>query len=138
MFRELLKPYRAANRFLQPRLPAKEEEIVRAEAELGVLFPAELRALLLEMNGDGWLFFSVEEIVRDHLELHALLAEELPGIKELLCFAGNGCGDYYAYQIREGKAVSGLIVRWDHELDQQTPVAKDIPGLIRRYYSDEI
>ena len=55
MYLELVNSYRTTRKYgedIKPRPPASEAQITEAEARLGTRFPKELRAMLLEMDGD--------------------------------------------------------------------------------------
>ncbi len=138
MYKELLVPYQTDNSFMKPQPPATSRQILEAENVLGVSFPEELRQLLLEMNGDKWLFLSIKEIITDNLMLWEELSEIYENIREFLMIGTNGCGDYYAYKISEGKIIDTQLVRWEHEDNSSCFVATDLKELIRRYYENEI
>lgn len=63
MYKELVSELTRENRWVKIQPPCSENAINNAEKEAGYAFPGELRALLLEMNGDSYLLLSVEEIV---------------------------------------------------------------------------
>ena len=54
-------------------------------------------------------------------------------------FAGNGCGDYYCYNVTsDGVVEEDKIYIWEHEDNTCRVVAANIEELIRRYINDEI
>ena len=60
-------------------------------------------------------------------------------VNRFVYFATNGCGDYYCYRVLEnGMTDDSAIYVWEHELFETREVAKDIPDLITRYYTDLI
>ena len=138
MYRELIEKQAEINKYIKPQVGATETEIAKAEKELDVTFPQELKTLLSEMNGDGYLFFSTEKIVEYNKMTREILGEDYDRLDTLLFFGGNGCGDYYSFLIADKKALEGKIVRWEHETNENIPVAKDIFELIERYFNDEI
>ncbi len=62
-----------------------------------------------------------------------------PDIDRRIFFVGNGCGDYYCYNVSdEGDVDSQSIFIWQHEENKTTKVASNIQELIQKYYSNEI
>ena len=106
---------------------------------MGYNFPEELKELLLEMNGDKWLLFSTEKIIECVSLNREYLLECYEDIESHIFFAGNGCGDYYCYNVREDGIVDTSAIHiWLHEDNETRWVAKDMEELIRRYYNSEI
>ncbi len=138
MYRELIEKQSETNKYIKPDKGATEKEISNAEKEMKVKFPSELKTLISEMNGDGYLFFSADKIVEYNKMTRDILGEDYEGLENLLFFGGNGCGDYYSYEIKDKTAIEGNIVRWEHETNETVPVAKNIFELIERYFNDEI
>ena len=138
MYRELIEKQAETNKYIKPGTGATEKDISNAEKEMKVKFPSELRTLLSEMNGDGYLFFSADKIVEYNKMTRDILGEDYEGLENLLFFGGNGCGDYYSYEIKDKTAIEGNIVRWEHETNETVPVANNIFELIKRYFNDEI
>ena len=114
MYRELLERYQSRDwgDTIRPQPGASAEEVCRAEQELGVRFPQELRGLLMELNGDLDMLLSVGEIVEYS---RAELSDRYPP-GTLLYFGRDGSGGLFAYPVREGVA-GPEIVFWDHETD---------------------
>ena len=138
MYRELIEKQAETNKYIKPQFGATEKEISASEKEMGVFFPGELKTLLSEMNGDGYLFLSVEKIVECNKMTREILGEVYEGLDNLLFFAENGCGDHYSYIIDGKTAVEGNIVFWENETNEYHTVAKDLTELIKRYFNDEI
>ncbi len=138
MFKELIVDCSRDCRYVRIQEPATMEQIKTAEKEIGCCFPAELINLLQELNGDNWLFFSVDEMISTIKIVREALEEEYPGIKNHLFFAGNGCGDYYCYEILDGEVDHTSIYIWEHETNETHKVASNMIELIKRYYNDEI
>ncbi len=139
MFKKLITSCAKGIRFVKIQRPAKEKEIKAAEAAVGYCFPAELTQLLSELNGDRWLFFSTEEIIHTTQIAREGLRECYPDIDRHIFFAGNGCGDYYCYNILPDDTVeTTAIYIWEHETNETHQVASSLSELIVRYYHDEI
>jgi len=138
MWIEKISAYMANNRYIKPQRGADSAIIKEAERKLKVSFPAELKSLLLEINGDNYLLFSVEQIVENNLDSRKVLGEVYDGLDRLLFIAGNGCGDYYSYQIIDGEVISSQIVRWDHEVNSTVSVACNLTEMIEKYYAGQI
>ena len=145
MYKELLEKLTAGNRWAKVQPPCPEKDIREAEKCVGFPFPEELKALLRETNGDGWFLLSAERItehVKTNREIYPeyLEPDELEEkVNRFVYFATNGCGDYYCYRVLEnGMTDDSAIYVWEHELFETREVAKDIPDLITRYYTDLI
>ena len=139
MYRELINEFAQNNKHVAAQEPALPAEIDRAEAAVGYPFPEELRELLSEMNGDHYFLLSTDEIMEVVSVNREYLLECYEDIGQHIFFAGNGCGDYYCYNVdSDGCVDSGKIYIWLHEINETRLVASSIPELIRRYYNDEI
>jgi len=138
MYLEKLKVYVSNNPYGEIAKPASAAEIEAAERHVGCSFPKELRDLLLELNGDGYLLFSTEKMTETYDLLTDAWQEIYPDIGQYLFFAENGCGDYYGcYFSDSGQADRGFYL-WEHETGDRTLVANSITELIDRYYQGEI
>jgi len=138
MWLELIRKHMSNNKFIAPKCGANLSKIQNAEKKLGVLFPRELKNLLLAVNGDQYLLLSIDQIIEDNNLMRESLSEYYDGLDELLFIAGNGCGDYYAYIIQDGKISSNQIVRWEHETNERVVIATGLVEMIEKYYSDQI
>ncbi len=139
MYKEKLLHYAHTNEYVKPKVGATAAMIHSVEKDLGCTFPPELRSLLSETNGDGYLFFSTDEILETNIRARTMMSECYEGLEKLLFFAGNGCGDYYCYQIRpSGQADSSSIYIWMHEDNELGSVAHSLTEMIDRYFNDEI
>jgi len=113
--------------------PAILDEVEKAESNLGVLFPDELKSLLKESDGvEGsygtGLIWNVERIKKDNLNFR-----QFPDFKELympfdhlLFFADAGNGDQFAFGILNGEIRNPDIFVWNHENDSRTWVAPSL------------
>lgn len=144
MYKEMISELAKGNKWVKIQPPCSENDIDKAEKAIGYTFPKELRALLLEMNGDNFLILSVEEIV-EQARLNKEVQEEYSNeefarkLDKYIFFATNGCGDYYCYHANaDGVIDESSIFIWEHEESCRKRVASDIKELISRYYHDEI
>jgi hypothetical protein len=138
MYIEQIRKYMNDNKYINPHPPADLKMITNAENRLSVIFPNELKELLLEMDGDNWLLLSVKQIIEDNLQVREALSECYEGLNEILFIGGNGCGDYYSYSILDGQINSTEIVKWEHEDNSKMVVAYSLKEMIDKYYNDEI
>ena len=111
-----------------------ETQIAEAEARLGTRFPKELRAMLLEMDGDCDFLLSLEEIIEYN---EAMASESFAGAKPLFV-ATDGAGGLYGYVTKDGGAESSKLVFWDHETgeisDCEGVAADSLYELIKQFY----
>ena len=139
MYKEKLLHYADTNEYIKPAVGADATRIHSVEKELGCIFPLELKSFLSEINGDGYLFFSTDEILETNTRTRTMMSECYEGLEKLLFFAGNGCGDYYCYKILpSGQADPSSIYIWLHEDNELGPVAHSLSEMIDRYFNDEI
>lgn len=144
MYKELILDLTQEIEWVKIQPPCSDSDIDNAEKEVGHTFPKELRVLLKELNGDRYLLLSVAEIVAQ-AKLNRKIQEEYSDedfakdLKNLLFFAGNGCGDYYCYHINANyKTDENVIYIWEHEESCCKQVASSIIELITKYYHNEI
>lgn len=137
MYIELICQYAKNNEYVHLQPPATASEISDAEERLKIKFPTELRELLLEMNGDKFLCFSVTEVVRNNLDTRSAF-EEFTDLSCFLFIAGNGCGDYYGYRIEDRTVLPSPIYIWEHETFKAKVVANNLIEMIELYYRDKI
>ena len=116
MYKELVSKLTQGNKWVKIQPPCSESDIDNAEKETGYAFP-----LLREMNGDRYLLMSAGEIA-EQARLNRKILDECSeedyakGLKGLLFFAGNGCGDYYCYRKDDnGEIVENAIYILEHE-----------------------
>lgn len=153
MYKELVLELSKGNEWVKIQPPCPESVISEAEKVVGYSFPIELRNLLREMNGDGWLLLSAQQII-ENVELnrkafYPLFKEDFSidaykdRIDRFIFFAANGCGDYYCYRVSEdGIAYENAIYIWEHEYIGDEccwkKVADNLAECITRYYNLEI
>ena len=145
MYRELLEQLTKNYKYAKLQKPCPETDIARAEEYVGFTFPADLKALVMETNGDHYFLLSAEEIINNTKCNREILPEFLTQdefekkVNRFIFFATNGCGDYYCYRIlKNGETDISAIYIWEHELFEIRKVATDIADLIRKYYNNEI
>lgn len=139
MYKELILESSNGKAEIQIQKPATLSDIKQAENVVGYNFPDKLKKLLLEMNGDKWLFFSTDQIIQRISLNREYLLECYEDIEKHIFFAGNGCGDYYCYNInQDGTVDTSAIYIWLHEVNETHMVAGNMKELIRRYYNLEI
>lgn len=145
MYKKLIEKLTEGNRWASVQEPCPEEKIREAEKYVGFTFPEELKSLLRETNGDGWLLLSAERMI-EHVKLNREIYPEYlepdefeEKVNRFVYFATNGCGDYYCYRVLpDGETDDSAIYVWEHELFEAREVAKDITELITKYYNDEL
>jgi len=138
MYKELFVTGRQTNPYIKIEEPANSKLIRKSETKLRCSFPEELIAYLTEINGDGDLFLSTERIATENLSVRDALAECYPNLDQYLFIAGNGCGDYYGYQLSDGKVSNNEIVLWEHEDNSIRTVASNLASLIKLMYIDQV
>jgi hypothetical protein len=137
VWRDLISGLFADAKFRGPATPA---EIARAETELQISFPEELRSLLLETNGvkahySSPLVWPVEEMITQNrmFRANADFAKLYMPFDPLLFFGDEGNGDQFAYRILGGQIREmSFIYEWDHESDDRVWFATDLPDYFRR------
>ncbi len=133
----LYKELTNKHNYIKPNSPATQKQIFDAENLLGNRLPDDLKELLLEMNGDSCLIFSIEQIVEINSSVRKL--DCFMPLDCLLFFGSNGCGDYYGYPITSQDGVrDDNVFMWDHEYDNRMWKANDLEDTIKKYYNDEI
>ena len=117
--------------------PATQQQINDVEETLGNRLPDDIKALLLEMNGDNWFVFSTEQMIETNLSIRKLGC--FMPLDCFMFFAGNGCGDLFGYPITSQDGVRGdSVYFWEHEYDNRVWKANDLEDAVKKYYNDEI
>ena len=88
-----------------------EAQIAGAEERLCTRFPQELRAMMLEMDGDCDFLLSLEEII----EYNEAMPSERFRRSEAPLRCDGRRGRLYGYAAKDGGAESSKLVFWDHE-----------------------
>jgi len=124
--------------------PAEIEDIEAAEDALGIEFPAELRAMLLEFNGLAANYgvpvvWSAEEIASQNLAFrnNEDFKELYKPFNHLLFFGHDGGGDQFAYGIgADGRVDQKEIFRWGHEEDTRDLYAKGLRNYFENLFEE--
>lgn len=124
--------------------PADPRNIKKCEKRLGVVFPSELRSLLLKTDGvsellttvkgeieSGYFVFSVERILETNR--FELTQDFNMPLDCLLFFAGDGMGDYFGFAVVKGKVLHSRIYFWDHEDDSRRSIAPTLKHFIENW-----
>ncbi len=138
MYLEIVNKYESERPYGGAEPPADEQKIKEIEKYFKSPLPTDLKNLLLELNGDGYLLFSAEKIVEDNQMLTDVWSDTCPEISAYLFFAENGCGDYYGYQRDDTGRYGDKIYLWEHETQESTLVAASLLDFIERYYEGKI
>lgn len=153
MYKELVADLSKDIEWVAIQPPCPLSRISEAEEYVGHSFPKELKALLSEMDGDGWLLLSAQQIIenaeRNRMCFYPLFESDFSveayedRIDRFIFFATNGCGDYYCYRVSEDGTVNeDAIYIWEHEYIGDEccwrKVADSLAECITRYYQNEI
>jgi hypothetical protein len=142
MWRDRIRTFSTQIEFSPPCTP---QALARAEADLGVSLPPDLRELVLESNGvrgeyDLDLIWPVERIREDNLAFrsNAEFRELYMPFDPLLFFADAGNGDQFALVVLAGKISRNDVFVWDHESDSRTWVASTIDQYLDWWLSGKL
>jgi hypothetical protein len=124
--------------------PVSRQLIDECEERLGVVFPNELKSLLLQTNGvrekvptvkgeidSGYFLLSIERILEINMLNRSQLSDYTMPLDCLLFFAENGFGDYFAFAVVNGKVPHSRIYFWDHEDDSRPSIAPSLEYFIK-------
>ena len=120
---------------------ASDELIRKAEAELGVTFPEELKSIWLTHNcnelSGGWTFYPIFDPANPRKTAGAITYENLRGvwgkhIRELglLALASNGTGNHLVARVVDNH-VESEILHWHHETGRLTHWKPGISAVIK-------
>jgi len=138
MYLETVKKYESERPYGGPEPPADAKMIKEVEEYFKAPLPTDLKNMLSELNGDGYLLFSTERIVEENQMLADIWSDTCPDIVKYLFFAENGCGDYYGYRMEADGRYRDEICLWEHEMQESTHVAASLLEFIEKYYHGEI
>ena len=134
---DLYEKLTSKHEYIKPNPPALHADIYTAEEKIGCKLPKDLADLLLEMNGDSWFIFSIEQIIEANLSVRQM--DFYMPLDCILFFSGNGCGDYFGYPItREDGVRSDRVFLWEHESDDRSWKTVSLEETIEKYYNDDI
>lgn len=106
-----------------PLAPASDEQVARAQLELGLAFPEDFAYLQTTLGGGvvglTWTYSINPEGENPIREING---GELQPRSDFLAFSDNGAGDYYGFKIAHGTAVPGVWVL-DHETGELSKTA---------------
>lgn len=126
--------------------PASLQLIKECEKRLGVIFPNELRSLLLQTNGvrqrdpnvkgkidSGYFLFSVERIMEINMFQRTQTGDYTMPLDCLLFFAEDGIGDYFGFPVVKGRVPHSRIYFWNHEDDSRLSIAPSLEYFIKNW-----
>ena len=126
--------------------PASRQAIEECENRLGVIFPKELRNLLLQTNGirerlstlkgeneTGCFLFSVERILEINLFQRTQTDDYTMPLDCLLFFAEDGIGDYFGFAVVKGQVPHSRIYFWNHEDDSRLSISPSLAYFIENW-----
>ena len=126
--------------------PVDELALARAEHQLGLTLPEDLRSLLAETDGiadasDVELVWAAERIAEENLGLRR--DHETPAVPrgggDLLFFGDTGTEDLFAYRITADGSVSGPdVYLWNYQLATARWIASDLQALLDAWFSGEL
>lgn len=125
-----------------------EQDITRAEQELGVRFPQDLKDLLAETNGVGlhlrldqppgnmligYLIWPLERITTDNITFrtNSQITSVNMSFDSLLFFSDAGNGDLFGFAIWNHMNSANRIYRWDHEDDSRSCIAHSLKDFLQ-------
>jgi len=120
---------------------ASDEQIRKAEAELGVVFPEELKSIWRTHNRNelsgGWIFYPMFDPANPRKTAGAITYENLRGAwgkhirgLGLLALASNGTGNHLVARVVNGH-VEPRILHWHHETGRLTHWKPGIPAVMQ-------
>ncbi|HEX7643273.1 MAG TPA: SMI1/KNR4 family protein [Burkholderiaceae bacterium] len=139
--------YRSWKKLIAPAIPDQEHAspadatlIQAAEHNLGIMFPAQLRDLLLECDGvtaryGSKAVWTVSEIQRCNNEFRntKTFHELYMPFDHLLFFGDDVNGDQFAFAIHpDGQIHKPDIYCWDHETDSRIWFASDMKQYLEK------
>lgn len=131
--------------------PASRQSIDECENRLGVIFPDELKSLLLQTNGvrqqlsttrgendSDYFLFSVERILEINMFERAQTGDYTMPLDCLLFFAEDGVGDYFGFAVVKGIVPHSRIYFWNHEDDSRLSISPSLAYFIENWRNGKI
>jgi hypothetical protein len=126
--------------------PVDDLVLTRAELQLGLALPHDLRSLLAETDGitdasDVELVWAAERIAEENLGLRR--DHETPAVPrgggDLLFFGDTGTADLFAYRITaDGAVCEPDVYLWKYQPGTARWVASDLQSLLDAWFSREL
>lgn len=135
VFTPMLKRFSFANPSIELKNSAEAEDVLALETRLNIKIPNELNAFYQETDGDGDLMFSVKETLETTELTRKSFAEYNEKISQTLCFAGDGCGNYYCYIFQNAEEEKNPVYSFNHETLEISLVADTLLEFIYSYYN---
>lgn len=119
--------------------------LARAEHQLGLTLPGDLRSLLAETDGiadasDVELVWAAERIAEENLGLRR--DDATPAVPrgggDLLFFGDTGSTDLFAYRITGGLVTEPDVYLWKYLAGSARWVASDLQALLDAWFSREL
>lgn len=129
------------------REPREVGAIKAVEGALGVRFPEELRALLLETDGvtmteqvtrfevlEFEFIWSIGRIQTENTDFlrEEVLRKRYESFDEALFFAGFLNGDRVFFRIVDGRTPSSEVFLWNHETDHREKIAESLTEFVKQ------
>ena len=124
-----------------PHDVASDELIRQSEAELGVEFPEEFKAIWRTHNcnelSSGWRFYPIFDPSNPRKTAGSITYENLRGVwgsrirsLGLLALASNGTGNHLVARVVDGH-VEPKIFHWHHETERLTHWKPGVPAVMQ-------
>lgn len=147
MWKEFIVSLTADNQYVKPNAPATIEQVQEVENKLEVILQKDIKDLLFELNGDSDLILSTQQIIDYNLMTRKMMMydideDDYQPVDHYLFVAGDGCGDYYGYEITDDGIKDDNIYMWNHEGTDVNcnfiKVANNLKELIELRYTNRI
>ena len=122
-----------------------DDDLIDAEAQLGLKLPNDLMRLLLESNGvmgeyGLGLIWDLAHIQRTNIEfrMNPEFKDMYMPFDHFLFFADAGNGDQFAFSIQNGIVQRNDIFAWDHENDSRVWVAPNLKKYLEWWLAGKI
>ena len=88
------------------------EEVIAFQKQHQIVFPKKYIQFLLNFGGGYFGYANIYSL--DKKSVFFIINHNTAIVKALLIMADNGCGDYYAFRVAEGKCREEIVF-YDHE-----------------------